>query len=48
MANREQKSKREKLKPKADKPKSAPQTASFAQPQSSTGASKKTTGKKGR
>ncbi len=45
MANREQKGNREKRKPKADKPKAAPQVATFGQPQSGTPKSKG--GKKG-
>jgi hypothetical protein len=47
MANREQRSSREKRKPKAEKPKAPVQAASFARPQA-TGNLKGSAGKKGR
>ena len=47
MANREQRGNREKRKPKADKPKPPPQTASFSQ-QLGAVTLKSAAGKKGR
>jgi hypothetical protein len=47
VANREQRSSREKRKPKAEKPKSGPKVSPFATPQT-VAAAKIGTGKKGR
>jgi len=47
VANREQRGGREKRKPKAEKPKAAPQTASFAT-KPAMGGAKSNAGKKGR
>ena len=47
MANREQKGNREKRKPKAEKGKAPPQTASFAQPMFAGTTKAKSGGKKG-
>ena len=47
MANREQRGGREKRKPKAEKPKAAPQTSSFA-PKQPMGGAKSNADKKGR